>query len=456
MAIRAPFYISSEAALVELRQAADEGKDVTYLQQEAEKLQCCPREDINRMARTIAFYDEVSRLPVSEDYSYVEPDDLAKIRIQRPLEVPILNAYEFDEDRAYDKIYGAWLGRCVGCLLGKPVEFWKRDRILGFAKETGNYPLKNYMSSDVGEELRKKYQIVDYSPFKMYGSRNLGWLNTIEEMPIDDDTSYTVLGLKILEEYGKDFDSENVALSWLESLPALCAYTAERVAYRNLTEGYLPPMSGSRLNPYREWIGAQLRADMYGYISPGDPEKAAEYAWRDGRVTHVRNGIYGEMFVAAMLAAAAVTADMELIVRAGLAQIPERSRLAEGIRTILNWKQEGISWEQAIDRMHEMYCEEIQHDNIHVIPNAMIVGIALLFGDSDFEKTISISVLASFDTDCNGATVGSVIGMVLGAKALPEKWVRPLHDGLNTFVSGFNHAKISDLASRTVAILKQN
>jgi ADP-ribosylglycohydrolase len=59
--------------------------------------------------------------------------------------------------------------------------------------------------------------------------------------------------------------------------------------------------------------------------------------------------------------------------------------------------------------------------------------------------------MGGWDTDCNGATAGSVMGVILGAKALPAKWIAPLHDRISSIVAGFNDVKLSALARRTAA-----
>ena len=275
------------------------------------------------------------------------------------------------------------------------------------------------------------------------------WINNVECAPSDDDTNYTVLYLRILENEGRGFTSQKLAESWLSLMPMLITCTAERVAYKNIANLIMPPLSGSYYNAYREWIGAQIRADFFGYINPGDTEKAAEYAWRDARLSHVRNGIYGEMLIAAMIARAAVTDDMMDIITAGLAEIPEKSRLAEGIKKVLQWHDQKISWEEAVDRVHSEWNEKDSHHWCHVISNAQICVISLLWGENDFTKTLGISVCAGFDTDCNAATTGSILGMILGAGKIPEAWIKPLNNRLVSGVSGMTSSGISDLALRT-------
>lgn len=169
------------------------------------------------------------------------------------------------------------------------------------------------------------------------------------------------------------------------------------------------------------------------------------------------------MFVAAMLSAAAVSDDIEEIIRAGMAQIPRRSRLYAKIMETLDNRIKYTDWEQAIDAVHEEYDEDstqdekhISFDWCHTISNAVIVTIALLYGNGSLEESIGIAVAAGFDTDCNGATVGSVIGMINGAKKLPGKWTAPLNDQIKSGVDGMGLVKISEIAARTLAVMEKN
>ena len=239
---------------------------------------------------------------------------------------------------------------------------------------------------------------------------------------------------------------------WLSDLPVIVTCTAERIAYRNALCGLTPPQTAEYKNPYREWIGAQIRGDLFGYINPADLKTAAHMAWRDARISHIKNGIYGEMFISAMLAAAAVCSDREEVVRAGLSQIPYKSRLAEQVRLVIDWYHEGISVDDATARVHELYNEYIEHDWCHTISNAMLVVIGILFGGGDLAKSICPIVQAGFDTDCNGATIGSIIGMMLGADGIPEKWTAPFCDTLRTGVADYNLVKISELARETARL----
>ncbi len=91
----------------------------------------------------------------------------------------------------------------------------------------------------------------------------------------------------------------------------------------------------------------------------------------------------------------------------------------------------------------------------HTISNAQIVVLGLLWGEDEFEKSICRAVQACFDTDCNGATVGSIIGMMLGAKRLPEKWIKPLNNKLETGLAGYNLVEIDRLAEEGFDLYKR-
>ena len=259
---------------------------------------------------------------------------------------------------------------------------------------------------------------------------------------------------KLIDKYGKDFTDYDMSRIWLSLQPKDAYCTAERVAFCNFVKGYEPPESAVYKNPYREWIGAQIRADYFGYINPGNPELAAEMAWRDASISHTKNGIYGEMFVASMLAVAAETNNIKDIILGGLAEIPNTSRLYEEIKFILDEFENGVSKEECFKAIHEKYDEYTSHGWCHTISNAMIVAAALLYGNGNYGKSVCMAVETGFDTDCNGATVGSILGMANGIKSIPEYWVKPINNTLHTSIFGINIVKISDRVKLTLEHIK--
>jgi len=428
--------------LLEYRQCHEEGLDVARL------------EDLVKAAAALpsgTFQEELADLigrqlyqnPIQADYPYHEPSDLSGIRSARPAARPVMPR-SLPDTNWRDRIAGAWLGRIAGCLLGKPVEGWHTPELRRLLEGTGNYPLKRYISrnDDLLRELGR--------------DPNRCWIENIDHCaPVDDDTNYTVMAaLRLVKRYGRDFTPDQVMSTWLDSQPKTAYCTAERVAFRNFIAGLIPPDSASYQNPYREWIGAQIRADYFGYINPGNPQMAAEMAWRDASISHTKNGIYGELFIAAMLAAAAVHQarpdHVPAVIEAGLAEIPSRSRLSEAVRQVLDWHRNGLDAEACMAHIHERYNEKNGHDWCHTISNAMIVVVALLYGGLDFSRSICLAVGAGFDTDCNGATVGSIVGMMIGAKAIPNSWTEPLGGFLNTSIIDVGKVRIDDLVDITL------
>ena len=378
-------------------------------------------------------WGRLRRLPLRDGFAYREPSDLTAIAREWG-RVPV----EFGRPRVRelsDRIAGAWFGRAAGCMLGKPVEGWMAPRIKACLERAGQWPLCDYFSARA------------FSGLPGADGRRRCLKGGITAAVRDDDMDYTVLALRIVERYGRGFSSRDVAAMWLEKLPFSLTYTAERAAYRNLVNQVPPPESASVVNPYREWIGAQIRADFWGYLNPGKPFRAAEQAFRDACVSHTKNGIYGEMWAAAAVAAALAGAGVREVMRSGLAVIPEHSRLAEAVRNTIWWCQTGRKWEETLSLIRRNYGH---YHRVHTINNACVVVMAVLLGEGDFGKTIALAVMGGWDTDCNGATAGSIAGAMIGRKGLPRKWIAPLSDRLECGLAGEGTLSISGLARRTL------
>lgn len=340
-----------------------------------------------------------------------------------------------------DRILGGWLGRIAGNMLGKPVErgdHWTRERIDRYLRRAGALPLTDYVPAlepppdPVEFELRPEWQ--ECVRGRIDGSCR------------DDDVDYTLLGLHLLETHGFGFTTEQVGDLWLLRLPYLQTFTAERAAYRNLTAGVKPPLTATLDNPYQEWIGALIRADIHGWANPGDPRTAAATARRDAVLSHTGNGVYGAMWAAALIAAAFTADGPREAIEAALERIPPRCRLARTVRRAAALHEAGVAWADALDELER---ETAGLHWIHVVPNAAVITAGLLYGEGDFTSTIALTVRGGLDTDSNGATAGSVAGVLCGAAAIPPQWTEPLRDRVRSAVFGFDGARISDLAART-------
>lgn len=422
----------------EIRQREEEGYDVSEIRFSLAEIK---GRDYSSLK---AIMENLSKLKLKPDFPYKEPSEIAEIRNERPKGPREITA-DLSDGELLNKIRGGWLGRCAGCLLGKPVEGLSKEQIEKWLKIADAYPLDDYfpplsdLPRDAAEWLKSR------------GSRLEVLRGHIDHMVRDDDIDYTIINLHILKTHGFEFTTEDVGKAWLSNLPFLRVYTAERAAYRNLVNGLVPPETATYMNPYREWIGAQIRADMWGYVAPGMPEYGAELAFRDARLSHVKNGIYGEMFISAMISAAFATSDIEELINIGLSEIPAESRLSEAVKDVIEWRKKFSDWRESWKRINEKYG---RYHRVHTINNAALVLLGLLYGEGDFERSITISVMGGWDTDCNGATAGSILGVMLGADRMPKKWIAPLNDRIESFVIGYNNSRISDLAEHTFNLAK--
>ncbi len=423
----------SDDIMNEYIQATDEGLDVKEYENLFKEVAEMPAGETKRNL-AYELYEKVMTAKTVDEYKYNEPSTLEEIKLLRK-KVETKNNLP-DEETLKKKIYGAWVGRICGCLLGKTVEGIRSEEMIPLLKETNNFPMHRYINkSDITDEMCERYK---------FGLKNKCYADITHGMPIDDDTNYMVLYQKIIDVYGKDFTSFDVMKAWTKLMPITECFTAERVAYENFVRGFTPPMSAVYKNPYRECIGAQIRGEYFVYINPGNPEKAAEMAFRDASISHVKNGIYGEMFASAMIASAAAKDNMEDIILSGLGEIPCTSRLYESVMSVIEDYRNGTEREDVIKRIHKEYDEHTGYGWCHTIPNAMIVTAALLYGENDYGKSVCMAVEACFDTDCNAATVGSVLGMKNTIDSISDEWTKPLENTIHTAIFGLSEVKISD------------
>ncbi|MEV5967078.1 ADP-ribosylglycohydrolase family protein [Kribbella sp. NPDC051952] len=333
----------------------------------------------------------------------------------------------------------AWLGRAAGNLLGKPVEKIPREGIREILDSSGQWPLRQYITAiGVPDEVQARW------PWNRR-SKPTSLREVIDGMPEDDDLNFAILALRMLEQHGSGLSTDDVAQAWLNDLPAGRVFTAERVAYRNLLDGVEPARAALVANPFREWIGAQIRTDAYGWTHPGDRTAAARVALVDARLSHTGAGVDGALWVAAMSAAALVLDSPREVVLAGLEVVDPDGTIARAVRFGLGLAD--LTLDDALDALHAEYGDLHW---VHAVNNTALTAYALTA--PDFGSAIGRAVMGGWDTDSVGATVGAVFGAVRG---VPAEWSTPLDDRVTTSLPGLDQIAITELARRTVEVARR-
>ncbi len=283
-----------------------------------------------------------------------------------------------------DKIMGCWLGKNIGGTLGGPFEGKTEiNNLTWYSKDPGGNPLPN---DDLDLQLAW-LTMVEYYGYENITSRHFGemWLNSI-------------IG------------------PWGEY--SMCRY--------NCLTGFFPPLSGScNTDGLNRSNGAWIRAEIWACLAAGRPDEAIRYAWMDSSCDHITDGIYAEMFIAAMEAAAFCVSDVRELLEIGFSKIPADCRLYESIKLVIDGYDAGKSWQSVRDEVVELN-KDIGW--FQAPGNVAFVVIGLLYGEGDFGKSVCLATNCGDDTDCTAATVGALLGIVLGANAIPAIWKDPIGD----------------------------
>jgi len=327
-----------------------------------------------------------------------------------------------------------------------------------------------FIGMNAGIRLGAPVEPTEWTPemiSEVYGEVN-GYLKDYTVFSADDDSNGPVFFVRALldDAVGRELEAQDVARAWLNySREGIGMFwwggdgvSTEHTAYLNLLRGMQAPESGSvEANGIimAEQIGGQIFIDTFGWLFPNNPTKAADYAEKAASVSHDKNGLYGARFIAAAISAAFNVSAVEEIIERALEEIPEESTYAQVTKAVLDFHQKHPEdfW------LCRQYLEdEWGYDKYtgvcHIIPNAGVCILALLYGEGSLSKTIEIATSCGWDTDCNAGNVGSILGTLVGLDEIEDKYRKPMNDFIVTSsVSGYLNILDFPTFTKSLAIM---
>ncbi len=309
----------------------------------------------------------------------------------------------------YDKIYACWLGKNIGGTLGTPVE--GRMEVM-----------------------------------------NLTWYPRLDPkgaLP-NDDLDLQLLNLHAVEQYGVRLGAKQIAAEWTEH----CYFPWDEYGHAGtaMRLGFKPPFSGIFDNHFTNCMGSPIRSEIWAAVAAGNPRLAAYFAWQDAVVDHAGGeGVFGEIFNAALEAAAYESQDIPALIREALSYIPDSSRVHGAVSLMLAEYEKGSD---LLDARAAVLSAFGSH-NFTDAPQNIAFGLAGLLWGKDFEDAILKVVNLGYDTDCTVATCGAILGILYGRAGIPEKWSAPIGDRIqvSAAIRGFRAPEdLDELTRRCLSI----
>ena len=326
--------------------------------------------------------------------------------------MPTMSKLTIGREEFYDKVFACWLGKNIGGTLGAPYE-----------------------------GLRHTHNLTYYEPVP-------------EKSAPNDDLDLQLIWLKLLEDEGIDPALPLFGEYW-NRYAASYPWNEYGFFMRNYERGLRPPIAGCFENYFVDEMGSPIRSEIWACLHGGDPQAAARMAWKDSALDHPGGeGTYGEMFWAALEAAAFVHSDPLDLIRIGLSMIPLSSHIARAIREAIWCYQNHLTWGQARERIALRF-GHIQPCN--AVPNHGFMIIGWLYG-TDFADRICKAVNCGYDTDCTGATLGSVLGIIGGTAGIPSRWRDPVGTQIvvHPYTRNFTPpGTVDELTKRTIELAEK-
>ncbi|MFD0714431.1 ADP-ribosylglycohydrolase family protein [Paenibacillus sp. GCM10027626] len=333
-----------------------------------------------------------------------------------------------------ETIYAGFLGMNVGIRLGAPIEpiVWTHDHIQQVYGDIRTY-------------------VKDYKTFSA-----------------DDDANGPVFFVRALydDAVNRELEPDDVGKAWLNyAREGIGMFwwggeniSTEHTAYLNLQKGIAAPRSGSiKVNGLElaEQIGGQIFIDSWGLLFPGNVEKAADYAEKAASVSHDGNGLYGARFMAACIAKAFEASSVDEVIAAGLSVIPGDSTYARVVQAVMDFHRNHPDDFRACWHYLDANWGYDKYTGVcHIIPNAGVCVLAMLYGAGDFARTVEIASMCGWDTDCNAGNVGTILGVMAGLDGIPAHYRKPINDFIvASSVSGYLNLVDFPTFSKELALL---
>lgn len=331
------------------------------------------------------------------------------------------------------------------CHFSKP---WKKKRMnvsIDLTKEELRKKILGcWTGKNIGGTLGGPYEGIP-------GTHSLTFYDPVPTEPLpNDDLDLQVLFLEyLLENYNGTFGPDVLRQAWVDH----CVFPWDEygICQRNSELGLSGADVGAVDNWFADGMGAAIRTELWACLAPGDPERAAGFAWADAVCDHCGDGVWATVFISAMEAKAFIESDKRNLIECGLSYLPEDTRVSCAVRFVMQ------KWDEQHELMtvRDALVERFGTTNFtDVAANMGIIVLAWLAGEDDFGKSICHAVNCGLDTDCTCATLGSIFG-IIDPDSISDEWKAPVGEEvkLSPEIVGIDPpADLNELTERTLQL----